>query len=150
LKNTTLQTPKKPVGGWLIALILWFGFYTPDGLPENTANISKMFDPYADQLPILHTISSICILLLWSTAIVSIYCGYVLAFRKTAAVTVAKRGLIFIFILQLGFSVILLALLRSNLQQINFFLLVRQLMWLVIWYSYLVRSKRVKETYGDS
>jgi len=141
-----LQPPNKTVGGWLIALILWFGFWIPAGVQGGTATIQKFFSPVVDQYPALTTLSSICTLLLWTAAIVSVYCAYVLAFRKPAALVVARRGLVFITVLQLSLNGVVLLLAQPSLRDIPFGVVVKPLVWLAIWYSYLVRSKRVKET----
>jgi hypothetical protein len=107
------------------------------------ATIEKMFAPV--------TVPSLCGLLLWTARIISVYCAYVLAFRKPGAVVVARRGLVFITVLQLSLIVVVLLLARPGLRDISFGVVAgvvaARLIWLAVWYTYLVRSKRVQETY---
>jgi hypothetical protein len=147
LSTVILQQSNKKVGGWLILLILWFALWIPAGVQGDTATIGKFFAPVIDQHPALGTLSSICILLLWTSAIVCVYCAYILAFKKLSALVIAKRGLVFVTVLQLSVNGIVLLLAQPALRDIPFGVLIKPLVWLVIWYSYLVRSKRVKETY---
>jgi hypothetical protein len=143
-----LQQPNKKVGGWLIVLILWFAFWMPTGFQRDAVTMEKFFAPIADQHPGLNTLSSICTCLLWSAAILSWYCAYALAFKQPAAPTVARRSLIFITVLPLSLNGIVLLLAQPALRDIPFGVLIKPVVWLAIWYAYLVRSKRVKETYG--
>ena len=142
-----LQPRISKVGGWLIVLILWFAFWIPAGVQGDTVTMAKFFAPVIDQYPALRRPWTICTLLIWSAAIVSVYCAYVLAFRKPAAVVVARRGLVVIAVLQLSLNGVLLLLAQPALRDIPFGLLVKPLVWLAIWYPYLVRSKRVRATY---
>jgi hypothetical protein len=141
-----LHPSNKTVGGWLIVLILWFAFWIPTGVDGDITSFDKFVSPVVNQLPGLRTAFNLCNLLLWTARIVSVYCAYVLAFKKPAAPVVAKRGLVIIPVLQLSIVVVVVLMTQPALGDI-LFAVARPLYWPAIWYTYLVRSKRVKETY---
>jgi len=163
MSTLAMQPAIKNVRGWLIVLILWFAFWIPVGVQEDLEAIEKFFAPMVAQNPALNTLFTVCFVLLWSALIVSIYCAYVLAFRKPGAPVVARRGLVLIVLLKLSFYGVVLLLVQPAFREIAsnglgrlaypalsrepFGFLVKPLVWLAIWFTYLVRSKRVSETY---
>jgi hypothetical protein len=157
MSTTVLQPRNTKVGGWLILLILGLAFGTPGAARRNIEEMKTAFAPYIDRDPSLHSALQIYTYLQWGVVLLSIYCAYLLAFRKPGAVTVTKRGLVFMVVLQIAANFLfpILALPRGasvNVQTLTEFLmgtLLGPLVFLAIWYTYLVRSKRVRETYGD-
>lgn len=157
MTTISLQPRNTKVGGWLILLIVLLAFGMPGAARRNIEEMNEVFAPYVDRLPSLHTALQIYGYLQWAVALLGVYCAYVLAFRKHGAVTVAKRGFIFIAVFQIAasLSIPLLALPRhasmSPQVLIGFIAntLLGPLVFLGIWYTYLVRSQRVRDTYAN-
>jgi hypothetical protein len=156
MSTTVLQPRNTKVGGWLIVLILGLAFGTPGVAQSNIEEMQRLFAPYVDRVPSLSTALQVYAYLQWGVALLSIYCAYVLAFRKPAAVIVAKRGFIFMAVFQIAanLSIPLLASPRvfatmepQVLTEWVVSALLGPLVFLGICDTYLVRSRRVKDTY---
>jgi hypothetical protein len=147
--------PNRPVGGWLYVLIFGLAFLTPGTAQLNITETKTNYAPYLGRFPTLENALNVYSLLNWSVIVVSLYTAYLLAFKKPGAVIITKRGLILMVaaILLANFSIPLLAALPKaaidELLQFAFRSSVQPLAFLAVWYTYLVRSKRVKETYAS-
>ena len=136
-------------------LILGLAFGTPGAAQRNIEEMQRVFAPYVDRVASLSTALQIYAYLQWGVALLSIYCAYTLAFRKPAAVTVAKRGFIFMAVFQIAANLFIPLLTLSQqaamapqvLTEWVVSAVLGPLVFLGIWYTYLVRSRRVKDTY---
>ncbi len=140
--------PCRPKESHLIFCAQWF---------KNGDNLSVRRDIltlkiYIERLPSATSALDACIFLQWGIALVSVYCAFVLAFRQPAAITVAKRGLIVVTVAELAVAVAILLVVRPPLEVFSVrvvMMLVKPVVFFSIWFAYLRRSKRVKETYDD-
>jgi hypothetical protein len=66
----TLVEPRKKVGGWLIALIIWLGLWVPQGVCDEVMDPDRFFKAlsaqYGGRFELIH---GGCTALLWFTAI---------------------------------------------------------------------------------
>ena len=137
-----LQSDKK-VGGWLIALIVWLGLWVPAGTQGDVEQCDKLFG-YLHGHDFVHD----CVTyLMWSAAIAGAYCAFLIGLKKKGAVLVTKLGVAFISSCQLLMDVLVIAIIRPEISTHVVVYCSKPLLWFALWYSYLSRSKRVKETY---
>src|SRR5438045_6420702 len=97
--NPSLEPPNRKVGGLLIVFILLLAFLTPEEAQRCIKVVKEFFAPYVDRYQSLVTALGIYTYLQWVVALISVYCAYVLAFKKPSAVTVAKRGIVMMVVL---------------------------------------------------
>jgi Protein of unknown function (DUF2569) len=149
-----LAPPIKKIGGWLILLILNLALM-PLGAIKTADTIREAAAPYLDKMPSASRLGlDLYGWLHWGIALVGGYCAWLLFFKRPGAVPLTKRGMILIVVL-LWTSILLLIFLvllplNASSEQIVDFVIqasVPYMVWFAVWYSYLVRSKRVKRTY---
>jgi hypothetical protein len=145
--SVVLRPPTQKVGGWLIVLIIGLAFGIPGHLESNIDAVRPLAR-YVDRFPRLGLLVDIYCYVNWGAALLSLYCAYVLAFKKPAAVTVSKRGMLIIVGVIWTSNLYIACFLRSQ-AGVSFVLQTSfpSSVWLLIWNEYLRRSKRVKNTY---
>ena len=151
---TQIETKYKGVRGWLLLFCLGLTAFGPLITIGNLFNSYEELNPYFDLFPgllnlwIIDSILSICLI------IFAIYTGFMLFSIRPGAVKTAK---IYLFV-ALGYSTIASLLLpfiaglpsevTQNILQEGIGKFIGACITFAIWYSYLLKSKRVKATYG--
>jgi Protein of unknown function (DUF2569) len=145
----------KKIGGWLFVLIIWFAFWITDqnnGTIKFYKNIYSQNEDYFDKNILATSIYHFLYYSIWAISIASVYCAYLLAFKKKYAKSVSKNSLVFIFVLMIIKCAIYYVMLIKN-NGISLPLLIGSIGLLVqpalaaVWFIYLKKSKRVEETY---
>ena len=154
LKKSKFFLKYKGVGGWLlflcISLTILSPLFTLINLIIGYKEFNNSFESFPGLLTIIifDTIISICLM------IFSIYAGIALWTIKPKAVKIAKIYLLFF----LGYTIIFIFFLfiinfssisSENILGENLKNEFRSLAYLIIWYTYLNKSKRVKATYTE-
>ena len=135
------------VGGWLSLFCVGLVFLGPMFNIPRLISEYKQLTTYFDLYPRLRLISLINIALGFGIIIFGIYAGAMLFEIKKNAPDIAKRFLLALFCYPI--VTYLLALLVGFPPNEQFLIrFVMQALAVIVWYSYLIMSKRVKRTYG--
>lgn len=133
------------VGGWLGVLVFYLLVLLPLGLALGVARASGFLSGswYSTQVPLGARI------VYWVaaglSAVLGIYAGLALWKILPNAVRATK---FYLFVSLLATVIISLIAYQDPRDQVEEILWAA--MWFLIWYAYLVRSKRVENTYGDA
>ena len=142
------------VGGWLLFFVISLTILTPISLCYNAYNELKFYRANPSQL--LFKTIAIDVSLRVIVAMLGIYAGIQLWRQKAGAPQVAKTYLVSVAVQQLllvGLGIWLANKVRASLpDDIESVLLepIRTFIYILIWYSYLNKSKRVAATFPAS
>lgn len=152
-----IHHPAKQVGGWIIVLIIWFAFWVTNNNNATLQEISTFHNQYSDTIDKsvpLQIGYSFYYYSLWMCSITSVYCAFVLGFKKKRAVGIARCGLILILILCIiRVFIILIPALVLHLMTVPMFINLLPTFFLmpamvIAWFYYLRKSVRVRDTYA--
>lgn len=143
----------KGVGGWLLFLILSLSIFSPLVTLYNLVTGYEQSSRYFDRLPALLTIERIDILLSTVLMCLSIYAGILLWTIRPNAVKVAKSVLL-LFIAYCVVIAIVVTVSGLPAQVAGFLVgymvpvFIQKVIFVVVWFSYLHKSRRVQATYS--
>jgi hypothetical protein len=143
------------VGGWLLLLCLGLTVFSPLMTIVNLSSSYQKVSPLFRQFPGLYTVSVVDFVLNAGVMCFSIYAGVGLWKKKQGAVHIAKRYLMTFLLYTVVASVLpFMAGLPSEANEAMIAELFkdgfRSLLFFAIWYSYLNKSRRVKNTFPSS
>ncbi len=154
--NSQLQFPSDPVvapgdiRGWLLVLCLLLTFVDP---------ASGLYHILSHTVPTLitaHSLNRVYVLSVYTfvfstLAVFSFVAGAGLWLVKPKAVAFAKRYLLTNLIAHVAYFVVWTAVIRPtrqvNYAEMGWWNVLRPMLFVTLWYSYLKHSKRVRETY---
>ncbi len=143
---------KKGVGGWLLLFCVGLTILSPLYTFYSLVTGYNETQPFYHQYPGLLTMTIIDIILSVGLMAFSIYAGISLWNIRPRAVKTAKTYLLSL----LGYSILVIFLpfinglpseVNSQMVGLLIFSLVRTIIYIIVWYTYLSSSKRVKATY---
>jgi len=143
------------IGGWLAFLIISLTFLSPLALFSEILRESEFWARYFARAPHLFVIIRITNIILGCVIAFSVYAGLSLWREWPKAVKVAKSFLISLFFANivlpfLPLTVDLPESLHDKILDETWYSIPVQLIYPVVWYSYLTFSKRVAKTYGSN
>ena len=139
--NDSFSTTK--VDGWLLFLCIVLTIISPLYSFTNVISVLDHMPSLMKHAPEFASWAIIDLVLVVGMMSYSIYAGTLLWKKKPGAVTVAKRYLIVFLIYSLVEAVIVLSFAKIEVGMD----VVRSFIFVGIWYTYLIKSKRVKQTY---
>jgi hypothetical protein len=145
----------KGVGGWLLLLCLNLSILDPLTVLVSLLVFTQASKPYFDQQPELFRMILVSGIFRIALAVFSMYAGLALWRVLPGAVKVARRYFICLF-LYLLLSLFLPALLgvpgqpSSQSAATDYLNVAITTVYVILWYIYLGKSKRVRSTYGGS
>ena len=149
---TAFQPRYKGVGGWLLLFCLGLTIFNPLISFFSLAGSYRESAPYFSQFPGLLVVTGLDTVLSLGLTVFSIYAGASLWRLRPGAVQTAKRYLLW-FLAYQGVAIALpfMAGLASSADETMIAQSVkdafRGILYVIIWYSYLNKSKRVRATY---
>ena len=142
------------IGGWLALLIFGLGFLGPIAAFKNYESTEQNMAPLYSKVPRLQLAVYVYDYLLLAYGLVSIYTAYYLLYGKNKGVAATARyNLVVMGFLSVTacFSVPVIILLPLNTNDPLWRYCIKGAIQAIlvcgVWYVYLARSKRVKETY---
>ena len=148
----SLDSRYRGIGGWLVFLIISLTFISPLALLNGILRESEFWARYFPRAPHLVVIIRITNIIIGCVIAFSVYAGLSLWQKWPKAVTVAKIFLISLLVVSIVLPFLPLtvdlpeSLHDAILDQARYSIPV-QLVYPVVWYSYLTFSKRVARTY---
>lgn len=144
----------KGVRGWLLLLCIILTIASPVINLAGLVSLNKMWKPYFDAFPGIYMANLLRTILVSALIIFSIYSGAILWNKEPGAVKTAKVYLWTYLSYAVLYPVLFLVLaglpkedyvdvLKTGIPE-----LIGQIGFFVVWYSYLLRSKRVRLTFG--
>ena len=143
------------VRGWLLLLVVLLTIVGPIFTLISVVSDMSAARRLSDQFPRLQTAVYLNAIVAFLVAIYSVYAGWTLWAKKSGAVNTVKEFLIAVLVASILMPILVLMI--ADLPDREFFAVsfdgaaraIGTAVWVVIWYSYLRRSKRVRATYGD-
>ena len=149
---TPVEPRYKGVGGWLLFFCLGLTVFNPLMSLFSLAGSYRESAPYFSQFPGLLVVTGLDTVLSLGLTVFSIYAGASLWRLRPGAVQTAKRYLLW-FLAYQAVAIVLpfMAGLPSSADETMIAQSVkdafRGILYVIIWYSYLNKSKRVRATY---
>jgi len=148
------EQPKKRlkgIGGWLLFFCLTLIIFNPLALLSNVMGYGEV-SKYFNQLPEVKTLVLVDLAISITLTIFSIITGILLLQLRQNAVKIAKILLLTLLLYVIIIYLLQYILLPSDITQVavkhSIMYAVRNIVYFIIWYSYLNVSKRVKNTFN--
>ena len=146
---------RKKLPGWLILLIVLIGPLQLSGAARNLSTISDSYRPFLSQYPSLSNSLMIYQLLVGASTAIWLYTAWILFQREPGTLARAQTS----FLIGAGlriFSFYSLALFSGFPAEISQDMFIKSVSnsviaggMITVWYSYLVRSKRVRDVFTE-